>query len=349
MTFKSLRVGLFLWKQNDGIGGALASTLGDLGCEVITFLPGAKVPDELDVVLAYGPMGSLTPLINELLTFPSHRRPVFVLWMTEQLPNPALPAWMSRRLGEARSQAERFVYSQNRQTGGEPDGYLGWITKGAHRFRYYGDLYWLNKENYPFILAVGSQWIAGFLRERGLNTTVAYLGFHPTWQEDLELERDIPVLWLGKAATRRRKRVLESIRAELRSRDIEMLMIDGVENPYVFGEERTLLLNRTKIVLNIIRTPWDNSGLRYYLAAPNRALIVTEPTLAHTSLVPGVHLVEAKVEEIADTIHHYLTHEEERKCIVEQAYRYVSTELTMKKGVMQILEKAVVLRPTARG
>jgi spore maturation protein CgeB len=160
------------------------------------------------------------------------------------------------------------------------------------------------------------------------------------------LERDIPVLWLGKIATNHRRRLLKRIRAELKDYGVEILVIDGVENHYVFDEERTILLNRTKIVLNILRTKLDNNGLRYYLTAPNRALIVTEPTLAHTPFISGVHLVEAPTEQLADTIYYYLTHEEERQRIVEQAYQLVTTELTMKNGLSQILGRAIAVRNT---
>ena len=132
----------------------------------------------------------------------------------------------------------------------------------------------------------------------------------PDEWDNLELERDIPVLWLGKAGSSRRKSLLHKTRAELRTHGIEMLVIDGVENPYIFGKDRDNLLSRTKIVLNLVRAWWDDNSLRYTLVAPKRALIVTEPTLPHTDFMPGVHLVEAPVNQLADTILYYLNHEE---------------------------------------
>jgi hypothetical protein len=123
-----------------------------------------------------------------------------------------------------------------------------------------------------------------------------------------------------------------------------MVSVDGVEHPYVFGEERTILLNRTKIALNLLREEWDDNSMRYCLAAPNRALIVTEPTLKHTPLRPGVHLVEAPIDRMVDTICYYLEREEERQRIVDQAYQLVTTELTMRQGLAQILERIALLR-----
>jgi len=75
--------------------------------------------------------------------------------------------------------------------------------------------------------------------------------FASEWGADLILERDIPVLWLGKISTDRRRKYLQQVRAELKKRGIEDVVIYGTENPYVFGEERRILLNLTQITVNI--------------------------------------------------------------------------------------------------
>jgi hypothetical protein len=174
-----------------------------------------------------------------------------------------------------------------------------------------------------------------------------YLGSPPDWGGDLGLERDIPILWIGKIATSRRHRLLKRIRAELKERGLEILVVDGIENSYVFGEKRTILLNRTKIVLNLLREKWDDNSMRYFLAAPNRALIITEPTLPHTPFLAGMHLVEAPIDQIADSICYYLSHEEERRRIVDQAHQLVTTDLTLRKAVGQILDQVVISRKDA--
>jgi hypothetical protein len=342
----ALRVAV-VWKEPDEIGTLISSALADLGCEVINLCYGTKLPQALDVVLVYGPFSSLVPLANQLLAYPPSRRPLFVLWMTEQLPNPDLPEWVRYLGGIIRSRIERLAFRQQAQGAWQLDPRWRWLTTKVHRFRYYGDLYWLQRQGILSILAVTSPWIADFLRARGFDPIVAHLGSHPRWGADLELERDIPVLWFGKIGTRRRRRLLNRIRAELRERGVEMLMIDGIEHPYVFGEERTILLNRTNVVLNLLREKWDDNSLRYYFAALNHALIVTEPTLPHTPFLPGVHLAEAPLEQMADTICYYLSHGEERQRIVDQAYQLATTELTMSKGIAQILERVVHVRQNA--
>jgi hypothetical protein len=345
MNYSALRVGVLCWEEGDGLASRIAGTLEALGCgKTIQFLHQERVPDDLDIVLAHGPLGSMVPLANHLLSYPPSQRPALALWMTEQFPAYGLPEWLRYAVGAVRSRAERLAFHKNAQQQWQLNRCLRLLTTRLSRFRYYGDLFWLSRVGVLSVLATTSKWIAEFLKVRGFDPVVAYIGFHPDWGGNLELERDIPVLWLATIRTRRQRRILNRIRAELRARGIEILVIDGVENPYVFGEERTVILNRAKVVMNILRKKSDNNAVRFCLAAPNHALVVTEPTLPHTPFRSGVHLVEAEIDQMADTICYYLAHEEERKRITEQACRFVTTELTMKKGVSRILEKAVAVR-----
>ena len=77
--------------------------------------------------------------------------------------------------------------------------------------------------------------------------------------------------------------------------------------------------------------------MRYVLAAPCKALIVTEPTLAHTAFKPGVHLVETPIDQMADAIVYYLNHEEERKQIVENAYQLITSNSPIDR-IRKVLE-----------
>jgi hypothetical protein len=151
-----VRVGVVLWQLDDGIACQIANTLLDLGYEVVSFLHNAKLPKDLDIVLVHGPLGSLVPIVNQLLILPPSQCPVFVLWMTEHLPDPSLPEWLRYPLSITRSRAERLAYNKSTEGEWKLNVRLRWITAKAHRFRYYGDLHWLNRQGIPFILAVGS-------------------------------------------------------------------------------------------------------------------------------------------------------------------------------------------------
>jgi hypothetical protein len=341
---RAMRVGVVYWQQSDELAVRISGALEYLGYEAIDFLSTAKLPRELDAVFAYGPFGSLAPLANQLSEIPPAHRPPFAFLMTEQLPNPDLPEWLRYGFGRLRSQAERVAFRRQADGTWQITPWLRWLTTRAYRFRYYGDLYWLQRQGILSVLAVSSLWVADFLRARGFNPIVPPPSYYPDWGADLKLERDIPVVWLGKIATARRGRLLKRVRAELKQRGVEILMIDGIENPYVFGKERTILLNRTKVVLNLLREKWDDNSLRFTLATYNGALIITEPTLPHTPFLPGVHLVEVPIEQIADTICYYLSHEEARRQIVNQAYQLLTQDSTIGKGFAEILEQVELAR-----
>ena len=337
----SRRVGVVYWKKETDLLSLISDTARDLGCEVTNFAADSRVPQGLDVVLACGPFGSLAPLGSQLSRMPPGEQPALALWMTEQFSNPTLPAWAQHLAGAARSRLERLAYRETGTGVWQLNPCFQSLTCRAHRLRYFGDLKWLRAAGVLTVLAVGSRWIAHYLKARGVDAMVAFIGAHPSWGADLKLERDVPVLWLGKVASSRRRRVLQVVRADLRRRGLDMLMVDGEEHPYVFGDERTRLLNRARVVLNILREPWDNHSLRYFLAAPNRAMVVTEPTYPHTPFEPGVHLVSAPVNQLADTIAHYAQQDTERSRIVERAYELVTSELTMRRSVNDILTQAV--------
>ena len=344
MRDDSIKVGIACWDEDDEIGEMILDAFIDLGYSTKKLLHDSITFEQLDVVLAYGPFGSLVPIANQLLAVPSPQRPLFVLWMTEQFANPNIPEGIRYWGGIFRSYAERQSYHQLENGTWIQYPKSQWITNKFHRYRYYGDLFWLQQKGILSILAIASPWTANFLRTRGFNPLEAYPGLCQECGDELNIERDIPVLWLGKTGSNRRKQILKSIREELRKQEIDLLMIDGVEHPYVFGDERINLLNRSKIVLNILRQEWDDNSMRYCFAALNRSLIISEPTLRHTLLVPGEHLIELPIEQISDGITYYLSHEDERQQFVDRAYHLVTSKMTMHQGVKKIIEQIKILR-----
>lgn len=333
-------VSVLFWQSSDGFGSLIADQIATLGFNVENFLFDAPLPENTDLVFAYAPFNSLYPVAKRLSSLKGLQKPNLVLWMTEPLPNPAQGEWMWRVFGEFRSLMERWSYDLSSKP---LRTLLNWVNRKAYRYRYYGDLHWLQRQGLLLTLAVTSSWNCNLLTEKGFNPVVAYVGshIHRQWGMDLGLKRDIPVLWIGKVATARRKQILKRLRLELSQRGVEMMVVDGVEHPYVFGEERTILFNRAKVTLNVLRHPWDDNSMRYFLAAPNRTLIITELTLPHTPFIPNVHLVQSSIAEMADTVCYYLEHEDERREIVDQAYELASTKLTLENSLRTILEHAV--------
>jgi hypothetical protein len=248
-------------------------------------------------------------------------------------------SWVTRQSGQRNSGA---AFPPARRT-------LCWLNSRMFRFRYLGDYLHAFRKGWLDLLADSSALYAELRSRHGLPCLFAPWGGTSRWYEDLNLERDIDVLWMGKLATRRRQRMLERVLAELRASGIRIHNVDGVENPFVFGEDRTHLLNRAKITLNITRTWYDDNFSRLSMAASNRSLVVSEPLLPHCPpCKPGMHYVSASAENLGQTILHYLRHEEQRLSIVETAYQLFTTELRMQNSVKIIMDEAVRIRQLAR-
>jgi hypothetical protein len=207
------------------------------------------------------------------------------------------------------------------------------------RFRYLGDYLYAHRQGWVKVFADISAVYAGYLRSCGIPARVAPFGSFSAWYDDLGLERDIDVLWMGKRATKRRSLALDRITAELRSRGLKVHLADNIENPFVHDDERTYLVNRSKISINLLRTWYDENSLRFTLVAPNRCLIVSEPILPHVpQYKAGVHYVSTPIERMAEKILYYLEHEDERLSIVENAYKLTTTVLTFENSMRKMMD-----------
>jgi hypothetical protein len=325
---RSPSVGVVHWGVRDELAEAVTECFGALGHPVSRISPTMAGRGEVDVLFTMGPFGPITPWFSQ----GSLSSPQLVVWHTEQFWDPRFPIGIGRWLSRMRSTWERRAMSSGlRLSFIQP--LMELLKDKGHRFRYFGDLMWLQQIGALHALATPSAWTTRFLCARGLPAQHINLGSHPIWGADLRLERDIPVLWLGKPGSRRRARLLDEIEAALARRGVKMLRVDGIHHPYVFGPERVELFNRARLVLNILRQPHDSNLLRLYLAAPNRAMMISEPLLPHAPFVQNRHIVYAPVAELADTALHFLTYEQERRAIAEEAHQLVTTELTLMHAV----------------
>lgn len=105
-----------------------------------------------------------------------------------------------------------------------------------------------------------------------------------------------------------------------------------------FGEQRTQLLNRTKVCLNVLNLPWDLTGLRFLMAMSCGALVVTESLYEPAPYRPGVHLAEAPLDKLADAVAYYVHHENERAALAESGYRFATEQLTLEQSLTKIME-----------
>jgi hypothetical protein len=198
--------------------------------------------------------------------------------------------------------------------------------------------YWrlrsLARQGIPDLLAVTTRNRWEFLAERGIASHWVPMGYASHHGGDLNLQRDLDVIFLGTLTVPRRNRVIR----RLRRRGVSLLTLGSWSDPRCWGESRNRLLNRTRIFLNIHRFPGELSGDRMILGMANKTLVISEPIYHPDQFIPGQHYVSATAEEMPETIEYYLAHDEERRQIAEEGHRLVTREVTMARSIARILE-----------
>jgi hypothetical protein len=340
-------VAVVFWKTYDGMAEAIAGALGQLGHTPLPFAWDAPIPDSADVVFSQGPYGPFLQVPQQLGSLQNGHRPFMVHWNDEGLPDLRLSWPIMAGVAAGRSWAGRLPQSPS-QTLRTLSQYppMTWVRQRMKRFSYLGDYHYAFRQGWLNLLVDFSQVYARLHSAHGVPALAVPWGAVPSWSANLNLERDIDVLWMGARASRRRSRLLDQVREGLRRRNIEMYVADNEEHPFIFGAERTRMLNRAKITLNLTRTWYDDNFLRFPIVMPNGSMVVSEPLLPHCpDYVAGEHYVAAPIPQLADTIHHYVTHEAERQSIVAQASVLMNTNLTLSNCVDRIMSAVAERMP----
>ena len=172
------------------------------------------------------------------------------------------------------------------------------------------------------------------LISRGIDALVAHFGYSKDYGGLLELERDIDVLMLGTMNVPHRRHVVRS----LRRAGVPVLTAGDYRDPALWGESRTELVNRAKIMLSVGRFPGTLVGVRFQIAMACGALIVSEPPYDPAPYIPGEHFAQASVDDMPAAIERSLTDEPERLRITTAAHRFVTTELTIERSFARLLD-----------
>lgn len=349
MTNPSYRIAIPKTIDGNGIAEAIADEMEALGQRPFFFELDGEIPSQPDVILLFGPFGKFLHIPQAFSHLPGHRRPVFAYWNTEGLPDLRLPWPLVKAVSLVRSLTGRMSASpdpQVRRLAARPP--FAQLENRLIRFRYVGDYLYARRKGWLDVFYDISAVYAAYYRRHGIPAGVAPFGAYREWYADLGLERDIDVLWMGKRGTPRRSQALDRLSSELRERGVEIYVVDNEERPFVFDQDRTVLINRAKITLNLLRTWYDENSLRICMAAPNRSLIVSEPLLTHVpEYQAGVHYVAAPLERMADTIVHLLEDDAGRQRIVQNGYQLLTGTLTFRRSMQFLLEGVRRVRPDA--
>jgi hypothetical protein len=165
--------------------------------------------------------------------------------------------------------------------------------------------------------------------EVGLETTWVPQTIGPHVYADLQLERDIPVLFLGAMDVPRR----QLLARRLRRAGVELTAVGDWKDPRYWGDERTRLMNRAVITLNLNRFRGNFPDTRFNLAAANRSLIVSEPVHRPDPYVAGQTHVEAEPEDLPAVLEHWLADREARARMISAAYETVTTQLRRERSI----------------
>ncbi len=176
------------------------------------------------------------------------------------------------------------------------------------------------------------------LAANGVDARCVPFGYHPHFGGALtghgRAARDIELLLLGSQSglrTTRRARLYKSVVARLEPRH-RLTWVDGV-----WGSARDALLRRTNILLDIHRVPGNFVGLRLVLGLAAGAVVLTEPMDDPRPFVPGIHYVEAPLEQLADEARALLADERRRRSIVEAGQALLTDAVSMERSLERVL------------
>ncbi len=165
----------------------------------------------------------------------------------------------------------------------------------------------------------------------GLKIPVQYVpvGWHEQWGRPLKSQpRDVDVLFLGHLHKKRGRRasLLASVGDQLPRHGARLKIVTEA----CWGQARTELLNRTKILLDVVRLPWEIPGMRLLIGMSCGALVVSSGFRGDCRPYrQGEHFIEAPADVLTDRLLHFLNHEPDRRKITQQAQQFVTQEMTL--------------------
>lgn len=335
------RVTILHWYEDvDDLALTVAACLTKLGYEPIIRHYTADCYAGDHFLFTYAPWGRLQRVTTLLERMAPAERPFWIHWSTEDCPDLRLPKSLVRPFGGALAWLDRLQDADGLVADLTQKAPLRWFNQRLFKFRYVGMYDYAVGRGLMGLLIEYSKVYADYYNAMDIPVRYARWGLlneaHAPQTED---ERDIDVLWIGTRRTQRRSQLLDKVIGALESRGKRTYVVDGVNHPPVYGEERAALLGRAKITLNLLPTWYDSAlAYRWPLVAASRSLLVSEESLPHApEYQPGEHYVAAPLASLVDTICHYLDHPEARTPIIERAYHAALNGHTILDSVRQIM------------
>jgi hypothetical protein len=346
----------------DEMASVLAAIVRELGWDAFLARDGDPSLLDSDVAILFGRCSAFDASA-ELLSAHSTRRPATVLWHVELLPPGAIPASAeptARRL--ARCELDRlppvvrhipahglFVNLARRALCARLTARCGWDRRVHPRewFHAVQNVVWLRQQysrGWCDLIAAGTQQRCRVLTEMGIACEYAPLGYHPLWGTNLGQDRDIDVVFLGRTHRTGREDMLRRVERELAQAGVKLVVVDRD----CYGEDRTRLLNRAKISIDLVKNTWEMPLLRLLVSMGCGALVVSNCSVDPYPLREE-HLVRVDSDSLVPAILEHLRDEPARRRIVEAAGRYVTDELSWSPVVSRVLQRALAQHEAYQG
>lgn len=198
------------------------------------------------------------------------------------------------------------------------------------------------------------------LERRGLKASHLRLGYHASWDGwhgEAARPRELDLVFMG-SRTPRRERFLARNAGTWSALDCRFLIYEAARpileegTLFVLGEDRSRLLARTKLLLNVHQTEFPYfEWHRVIPAMANGCLVVTEPSTHYEPVQPFEHFVQAPLDVLPAYVTSLATDDELRQRMAAEAYTFAKSELLLTKflaDVMPALEASRSRRPAAR-
>lgn len=336
-----ISVASLVWKLPSELHEVQGKVVQALGFDHQFFYADDAIPSKADIILVQGPYGTLVSLARQLLKIPTYRRPVLAYWFQQSLdlswPERIGPATASvfSVLNSTLGSGRRGTHSLRRVTNAITGG------RGA-RLGFLGDILWLHQTGLLDILALSSTVYADYFAEHGVKSIVIPRGHHGSYGANLGQKRSTAAVWMGKLRSRRRARSVLRLQSDIENRGRTMQVYDGRKRAFIFAARRMQILNRAWFVPNIFFSgPTDELSIRFFIAAANGAVVITEPGLNRYPFIPGRHIVECSVEEMPEQIEYYIEHEEQWKKLSREMHVLVTEKLTLESSLSQVMASAM--------
>jgi glycosyltransferase involved in cell wall biosynthesis len=203
------------------------------------------------------------------------------------------------------------------------------------------------------VLDINEQGVKAF-NERGIPAILAPLGYAPCLEsKDYNAfnTKPIDIVFLGHSSAKRIAFLAKY--ADFFSKYNCRLILSRLDKPrladtpgFYADEERNNLLASTKILINL-----HSSDRKYFewhraqIAIANKCLVISEPSEHYQPLINGEHLIITELEEIIDACEFYLTNEDKRSQLTNNAYQLVTSQISADNICQRLLDEILQLKP----